>query len=49
MSLFDNLRDLRTGDRYYHQAVLPLDSIGWNDLELTDGSFDRLEIGDQVP
>ena len=41
--LFDSIRDLRTGDPLTVSG-LTVDSVGWEDLDLTDGSFGE-ELG----
>ena len=46
--MFESIRDLRTGDPLTVSGFT-VDSIGWEDLDLTDGSFDRLENGDKDP
>ena len=46
--MFESIRDLRTGDPLTVSGF-PVDSVGWEDIDLTDGSFDRLENGDKDP
>ena len=46
--MFESIEDLRTGDPLTVSGFT-VDSIGWEDIDLTDGSFDRLEHGDKDP